>query len=214
MSDNQNISQNQTTSLTPHNSEENLEVENSLPIVEQAQENIEPVIPTNITEQIQESLVEPNTEPINNLSTSGLLEVAPVEVSIPVEVPIEAQVEQKNLEKVEQAPSLPPKALGVTGEGFSTPSDSLSPKNEVILPAILELLNKARNAIQFRKRKKLEKLMQMFNTKLKVTNDEVEKFLYVSDATATRYLTTLEKEGKVKQVGKVGKGVWYERLNS
>jgi hypothetical protein len=75
-----------------------------------------------------------------------------------------------------------------------------------------ELLIKARNAIQFRKRKKLDRVMSMFLKQSKITNDEVEKFLHVSDATATRYLSELEKEGKIKQNGKTGKGVSYSRI--
>ena len=54
--------------------------------------------------------------------------------------------------------------------------------------------------------------MIMFLKKSKITNDEVEKFLHVSDATATRYLSQLEKEGKIKQSGKTGKGVSYSRI--
>ena len=42
--------------------------------------------------------------------------------------------------------------------------------------------------------------------------NEVEKFLHVSDATATRYLSQLEKENKIKQVGKTGKAVSYSRI--
>ena len=75
-----------------------------------------------------------------------------------------------------------------------------------------ELLITARNAIQFRKRKKLDKVMSLFLKQSKITNDEVEKFLHVSDATATRYLSILEKENKIKQVGKTGKGVSYSRI--
>ena len=75
-----------------------------------------------------------------------------------------------------------------------------------------ELLITARNAIQFRKRKKLDKIMALFLQQSKITNDEVEKFLHVSDATATRYLSILEKEGKIKQNGKTGKGVSYSRI--
>jgi hypothetical protein len=75
-----------------------------------------------------------------------------------------------------------------------------------------ELLITARNAIQFRKRKKLDKVMSLFLQQSKITNDEVEKFLHVSDATATRYLSILEKEGKIKQSGKTGKGVSYSRI--
>jgi predicted HTH transcriptional regulator len=75
-----------------------------------------------------------------------------------------------------------------------------------------ELLVKARNAIQFRKRKKLDKIFNLFAKRTSITNDEVEKFLHVSDATATRYLSILEKEGKIKQSGKTGKGVSYSRI--
>ena len=53
--------------------------------------------------------------------------------------------------------------------------------------------------------------MTLFLKKSKITNDEVEKFLHVSDATATRYLSILEKEGKIKQLGKTGKGVTYTK---
>jgi hypothetical protein len=77
---------------------------------------------------------------------------------------------------------------------------------------VLELLNKAKLAIQFRKRKKLDKVMSLFLQKSKITNDDVEKFLHVSDATAERYLNILEKENKIKQVGKTGKAVSYSRI--
>lgn len=56
------------------------------------------------------------------------------------------------------------------------------------------------------KRKILERLNNKF------TNADVENLLSVSDATATRYLDELEKEGKVKQVGKTGKHVYYEKI--
>ena len=88
-----------------------------------------------------------------------------------------------------------------------------------IIPVIIptknlarELLVKARNIIQFRKRKKLDKIMTLFLKQSKITNDEVEKFIHVSDATATRYLSQLEKEGKIKQVGKTGHSVFYSKI--
>jgi hypothetical protein len=62
------------------------------------------------------------------------------------------------------------------------------------------------------KRKKLDRVMSLFLQKSKITNDEVEKFLHVSDATATRYLSILEKENKIKQSGRTGKGVSYSRI--
>lgn len=55
-----------------------------------------------------------------------------------------------------------------------------------------ELLIIARNAIQFRKRKKLDRVMSLFLKQSKITK--------------------LEKENKIKQVGKTGKGVSYSRI--
>ena len=77
---------------------------------------------------------------------------------------------------------------------------------------IRDFLTRARVATQDRKRKKRDKIMQALTTKNKITNDEVEKLLHVSDATATRYLSALEKEGKIKQVGKTGHGVVYLKV--
>jgi hypothetical protein len=74
---------------------------------------------------------------------------------------------------------------------------------------ILGLLEKAKLAIQSRKRKKLDHIMSLFAKQTNITNNDVQKLLYVSDATATRYLGILIKEGKIKQNGKTGKGVLY-----
>jgi Fic family protein len=46
----------------------------------------------------------------------------------------------------------------------------------------------------------------------KITNNDIEKLLGVSDATATRYLDELEKEGLIKQVGITGNAVYYEKI--
>ena len=79
------------------------------------------------------------------------------------------------------------------------------------LSLLRRLLIKVQESIQFRKRKKLDKIMSMFEIKSKITNDEVEKLLHVSDATATRYLTILKQENKIKQEGKTGKAVFYSK---
>ena len=92
------------------------------------------------------------------------------------------------------------------------PPSSAAPVQTGILHAARDLLIKARVAIQDRKRKKRDKIMQALNTKQKITNDEVEKLLHISDATATRYLSALEKENKIKQVGKTGTGVVYSKI--
>src|SRR3989344_7503346 len=46
----------------------------------------------------------------------------------------------------------------------------------------------------------------------KITNNDVEKLLGASDATATRYLNELEKEQKIKQIGTVGHAVYYRLM--
>ena len=91
------------------------------------------------------------------------------------------------------------------------PPSSAAPAQTGILHIARDLLMKARVSIQDRKRKKRDKIMQALNLKNKITNDEVEKLLHVSDATATRYLSALEKEGKIKQAGRTGMGVTYSR---
>jgi len=65
-----------------------------------------------------------------------------------------------------------------------------------------ELLTRAVDAIQGRTRKRLDKILAEFDKKKTLTNDDVEKLLHVSDATATRYLYELVKEGKIKRTGK------------
>ncbi len=92
------------------------------------------------------------------------------------------------------------------------PPSAAAPVQTGILHTARELLNKARVAIQDRKSKKRDKIMLALTTKNKITNDEVEKLLHVSDATATRYLSALEKEGRIKQVGKTGTGVAYSKI--
>jgi len=56
---------------------------------------------------------------------------------------------------------------------------------------------------------KLEKFIAEKTASDKITNDEVQTFLKVSDATAERYLQELEKNGLIKQVGNIGKDVFY-----
>jgi hypothetical protein len=107
-----------------------------------------------------------------------------------------------------------PQTDSVSNETSQNDQTAQTPVNEPLRKTSLarELLITARNAIQFRKSKKLDKIMSLFLQQSKITNDEVEKLLHVSDATATRYLSQLEKEGKIKQSGKTGKGVSYSRI--
>ncbi len=73
----------------------------------------------------------------------------------------------------------------------------------------LSLLAQAREKLQFRKRKKLDRILAEVTKKGKITNDEVEKLLHISDKTAERYLSQLIKEQKIKTNGKKGKAIEY-----
>ncbi len=59
------------------------------------------------------------------------------------------------------------------------------------------------------KAENLEKILEFLRENEKVTNNDIEKLLGVSDATATRYMNELEKERKVRQIGKTGNAVYY-----
>lgn len=59
------------------------------------------------------------------------------------------------------------------------------------------------------KEERKEKIIRFMREKERITNDEVEEILDVSDSTATNYLDELEKEGKIVQKGRVGRNVFY-----
>ena len=53
-------------------------------------------------------------------------------------------------------------------------------------------------------------LMESGNQPL--TNSHVHQMLGIPESSATRYLDELEKEGKVRQVGKTGQSVYYSKI--
>ncbi|MFC1623646.1 DUF977 family protein [Patescibacteria group bacterium] len=63
-----------------------------------------------------------------------------------------------------------------------------------------------------KKQENKEKILEFLRSNEKITNNNVEKLLGVSDATATRYLNELEKEQKIKQIGTVGHAVYYRLI--
>jgi hypothetical protein len=162
-----------------------------------------PIIPVN-TEVTTGA--EPEKTPENIVISEPQPETAPAEgnEAIPAPEPVPAT-------PIPPAPETP-KAEPVKEEPKEEIKEIIP---EVAVPATglaLKLLIKAREAIQFRRRKKLDRLMTLFLKKPQITNDDVEKLLHVSDATATRYLSILEKEGKIKQSGKTGARVTYSRV--
>ena len=136
-------------------------------------------------------------------------EPAPIATPEPIPDPIQPQVEAS-------IPPEPPTAQIPANEPIVSAPEPLPQATTSVVAPILNyarvLAVKARAVIQGRKRKKLDKILDAVTKHGSITNDQVEKMLHVSDATATRYLTQLEKEGKLKQEGKTGKSVKYLKL--
>lgn len=110
---------------------------------------------------------------------------------------------------------LPPKLEStpvVTPSSLSQATDAHTQPVARPLGFFVRLAAKAHQATQARKRNKLDRIMGLFAKQASITNDDAEKLLHISDATASRYLGILEKEGKVKQVGRVGRWVSYTKV--
>ena len=69
----------------------------------------------------------------------------------------------------------------------------------------------AHNAAKVEKKKEnKKKILELFVKQSQVSNNDVEKLIWVSDAAASNYLQELENEGKIEQVGVEGRGVFYK----
>lgn len=60
------------------------------------------------------------------------------------------------------------------------------------------------------KQKRKERIVAVLKEKDTITNNDVEKLLNISDATATNYLQELEREGLIEQIGTQGRFVHYK----
>ena len=75
---------------------------------------------------------------------------------------------------------------------------------------MVKMQTQAKAAISKKVQTKKDKIFQAAKQKGKITNNDVERmFCGMSDSTAGRYLNELEKDGKLKQVGVHGRGVYY-----
>ena len=148
--------------------------------------------PADVQTPSSEPVSAPVTEP-----TPPPQEAAPALEATPLETPAKSEVSEPVPEPTHTAQSNPQSQQ-------SSPAPTVpAPHGDIV---------KARAKIQETKHKKLDKIMAMLTEKGRITNDDVEKLLHVSDATATRYLQSLEKENKIKQTGSTGTGVFYEKI--
>ena len=104
---------------------------------------------------------------------------------------------------VEPIPTPPQPAPEPVVPPIITPSASAKASADVPPPPdpLRSLLAKAMAKIQFHKQAKLKKVMVLAKERGQVANDDVQKLLRVSDATATRYLGQLVKTGRLQMIG-------------
>lgn len=190
-----------------------------------------PEPPTQTSESPQEPTEnqvspEPQVEPVSS-ETSQPAESVPASAegsSVATPEPVSEPVPQPEQETVSEPISQPESRLepagpqvnpvsNPVGQADGTGGTGLQPviASTSLVSRARELLVKARETIQFRKRKKLEKIMSLFLKKQSITNDDVQMLVYVSDATATRYLNQLEREGRIRREN-AGKYLSYSRV--
>jgi hypothetical protein len=107
---------------------------------------------------------------------------------------------------VSAEPATPPpinSADRLAGEERPTPINNLK-----------TFLSKALEKIRFRKNAKLEKIIKFTLEKGQITNDQTQKILRVSDATASRYLSELVKQGRLKRVGQTSASRYEPNIGS
>jgi hypothetical protein len=140
---------------------------------------------------------------------------------IPVSEPLPSQSEP--FKDAQDKPLPPPSSTSTPTTSTQTPNSYTSLlQNTSITRATQtarELWSKALASIRTRKQKRLDHILKFLEATpstgsgqegpRRITNDEVEKLVHVSDATATRYLAQLEREGKIRRVGTEGSGVHY-----
>jgi hypothetical protein len=174
---------------------------------------------------VEESPLPPPTEPHPN-TTSPNPSLSGGEITSPQPSPYKGEEEEEPVsvvtpepvEVVEQKPEpvveeiQPPNPL-VRGNNtpLSSPLDAISLAFKNNMARARELLVKARISIQIKKKKKLEKVMNLFLTKKKIKNSDVRDLLHIADETATVYLNILKKEGKIQPNGK-GVGIYYTKM--
>lgn len=139
-------------------------------------------------------------------------------INAPILIPVEDQnggVNEPESDAAEVAPTVSqvptddqPIFESVQGAPVSAPAAPVPSAPQPQPPAqqdevgfIHSLLVKAQAKIQSNKQKKLSEIIQLAQKKQTIKNDDVQKLLRVSDATATRYLVKLVEQGYLTRIG-------------
>lgn len=163
-----------------------------------------------------EPIPAPVSEPVSPAQQTQA--ASPSEPSPAPEVPASAQSEpaqpvseaaetsaESTLEAPEPEQQATPKTAAPAAQSANVNAPSKAERNR-------ELLQKANAIRRDKKQKNSDMIMAELEKRGEITNDQAEKLLRCSDATATRYLATLVKQGKIKKVGTTGTGVVYVKV--
>ncbi len=129
-------------------------------------------------------------------------------------VPVESQNEGLNQPESEvpessnEAPNLQPVPVESAPAPASAPASLTplapqpqSPAQQDQTGFIRALLAKAQAKIQSNKQKKFDKIIQYAQKMKIIANEDMQKLLHISSATATRYLVKLVQQGRLARVG-------------
>ena len=159
--------------------------------------------------------VEPESSQPNGSTPVDLSPEAPESpISVPAPIPVESQnggvnePESEVPEALNEAPTPEPIQPVSTQSTPSAPAaltpqapQSQSPAQQDQTGFIRALLAKAQAKIQFNKQKKLDKIILFAQKRKIIANEDIQKLLHVSSATATRYLVKLVQQGRFARVG-------------
>jgi hypothetical protein len=181
--------------------------------------NTPPIAPESPINDDSSAPVEDQNPPINQLESEAPDE--PISVPNEPEIPVDDQsisestpaTDEPPISQPAPAPPQPqPTSEPVLGSPVqaaspaSAPSQSetaqpLSPTQQNQVGFIHSLLVKAQAKIQSNKQKKLNEIIQLAQKKQTIKNEDVQKLLRISSATATRYLVKLVQQGHLIRVG-------------
>ncbi len=150
------------------------------------------------------------SNPVAEESESDSSPVAPPAPTVPSELaePEAVLIPQSADPIAPTAPEVADKPAPIEPIQAEQPKDSPPASNSSIQLSGIDFRARMREAKIRKREARLEKILSFVREKGKITNDEVQKLLRVSDATATRYLRELVNRGLLRKGGAT-RGVYY-----
>ena len=83
----------------------------------------------------------------------------------------------------------------------------------LIIGVVLVLIFRRGKEIVEKKEENKKKIIELFEGRAGLSNSDIRESFGLSDRSVVRYMDELEKEGKVEQVGDIGRNVVYRLKN-